>query len=200
MSDTTPNLDSSPPSAPSNAIVAEGEERAPSEVRSFEDQYQEEVSPGLDRMELSIAAFGLVTTLASVAFVDLALSVGWACGWLVGQVNVAFLRRMMFRVIKGGVGGKVGIAALVFKMLALLGVVWALLTWLPASPLGFAGGFTATIAGLVFGSVIVAHRHLRGDSGGDAGFTQPSPETSLPDDPDSQTDEPAANRHLWSPA
>jgi len=168
-------------------------------VDTFEVQYARDASPGLDRIELMIALAGGVTSVLTVLGWDLALSVGWVAGWLLGQANVALLRRMMVRVLGGNLGSKVGLAMLVLKMLLLMGAVWWLLSALPVSPIGFAGGFTMTIAGLVVGSVIVASRNRGHDSRPDTTEVDSVPVGGVSPGQDERDGSDHAARISWSP-
>lgn len=128
---------------------------------SFAEQYAREARPSLDTMEGAIFLVGAVSSVLVWAYDGGALTWGWVAGWLVGQANVALLRRLIYRVLVGGLGGRLSTAVLAVKMFALLAGVFGVLSAFPLEPLGFAGGFTATVIGLIAGSMIVAARLSR---------------------------------------
>lgn len=128
------------------------------EAPPFAEQFAAEARSGLNVIEATIFVIGATTAVLAWILGDLTLMWGWMTGWLVGQANVALLRRLLYRVFAGGLGGRLSTVALALKMLVLLAVAFALLSFLPIEPLGFVGGFTATVIGLVAGSMIVAAR------------------------------------------
>ncbi|MEL6177755.1 MAG: ATP synthase subunit I [Myxococcota bacterium] len=117
----------------------------------------------LDLLEGWMAIVGALATASTMVFWDLELSLGCLVGWWTVQLNIAVVRRLMRAMLAGGTHHRLAAVALGFKMIALLGGVWAALKFLPIAPVGFLLGFTAVLTGLVIGSVVWAPR--QGDRG-----------------------------------
>ena len=112
----------------------------------------------LDRLERLMLAVGLGSTVLTVLVWSLSVSLGWLLGFLISFLSVVAVRRLMRKIIAGGASGGVAAVILGVKLLVVLGVVWIVLTRLPANPLAFAGSYGVTLAGLVLGSVVLAPR------------------------------------------
>jgi hypothetical protein len=126
-------------------------------------------APLLDKLErLMIVTVFATTALTAVAW-DFSVSLGWFFGALLSFTSVAVLRRLMRKLLAGGVGATFAAVILGAKALFVLAAVFLVLTRLPASPIAFAGGHLAVVAGLVIGSVLMAPRPQRG-----VGFSGPS--------------------------
>lgn len=119
-------------------------------------------APLLDRLERLMAVIALASTGLTVFWMDLSVSLGWFFGAALSFTSVALVRRIMRRLLAGGVGGTTAALILGGKAVVVLAVVYLVLTRLPASPIAFACGHLAVVAGLVIGSVLMAPRPQRG--------------------------------------
>jgi hypothetical protein len=111
----------------------------------------------LNRTEMFVAGLGAASSALSFLW-SVEVGLGWLSGWAACQLNVAVMRRLMERVFRRGAFSRVSLLLLMAKSMVLLGAIWVLLSSGPADLLGFVGGFTFTLAGLVSGSVIFAPR------------------------------------------
>ncbi len=114
----------------------------------------------LNKIELSGLLVGLLASVGSVVSMDLHFIAACAVGWLVTQANLFAMRRLMYRVFAGGAGRYVAIGLLMFKMGALLALIWFLLSAFSLPPIGFLVGFSSVLTGLVGGAMIFAPRHI----------------------------------------
>lgn len=118
-------------------------------------------APLLNRLERLMIVIVFATTALTAVAMDLSISLGWFVGALVSFTSVAAVRRLARRIFAGGLGGFIAAVVLGGKLLAVLAIIWLVLTRLPASPIAFAGGHLAVVAGLVIGSVVMAPRPSR---------------------------------------
>jgi len=107
------------------------------------------------RLSAYVIAFGVLFT--AIAVFAAGMSVAWSVGvgGAVATANWYLLKWIVTRVVDGGTTGKGGFLALLFtKMGALMGGVYALLALGVVSPLPFALGMSALVAGLLTGSFL----------------------------------------------
>lgn len=124
----------------------------------FEAQYAQDPMGAAfwRRVDRRLALVG-VATLAPVALVwSLPAAGGWALGWAVLQGGLIAARVIALRVFAERLGNGLLMGLLFVKTSLVMGLVWVMFKMLPIDPLGFFGGFTCAVAGLVLGSVIWA--------------------------------------------
>jgi len=107
--------------------------------------------------------FGALSSLLTLAWLDLEVTLGWTAGWLVFQGNV-FLMRWLFRKLIMAKKPRPVVMSLVavLKMFVILTLIWVMLKTLPINVLSFFGGFTVTMTGLVVASMVRPHRKNKG--------------------------------------
>lgn len=144
--------------ASSDAGVSGAVEAVEAAPVPFETQYAEDPMGAAfwRRLDRRLALVGLAT-LAPVALAwSLPAAGGWALGWVVLQGGLIAARKIALRVFAERLSNGLLMGLLFVKTSAVMGLVWVMFKMLPIDPLGFFGGFTSAVAGLVLGSVIWA--------------------------------------------
>jgi hypothetical protein len=123
------------------------------------------IKPAADRLTLSVAAFGVVISVASLSIGGTHAGLSTAGGSVLALLNLVVLRTIVSKVIEGDLHNKLPLLALIFvKMGVFMALVYSAITHHWVEPIAFTIGLSSLVVGLIAGSFAVPRSSARSES------------------------------------
>lgn len=122
-----------------------------------------------DPLFLSVAAFGVAISLATLSFAGSFAAFSSAVGAVLALFNLVVLRSIVLRVVSGDIHTKLPLVGLIFvKMLGFMFLVFWLITKHWVEPVALTLGLSSLAVGLIAGSVFVRARPAQRSQGSES--------------------------------